>query len=189
MGIQDALMPIVLLALAIVYALVRRTNAREANQPAPRTGGAAVRGAPASVARWYPLVKQVAAEIEYPFELRWPLAMIWQESTGDKTKRGRDGEVGLMQMMPKALEDVHTFYPSAARRFNIPTNVRELERATALKQIAAGMLYHKLQAKRAGGSLSKATAAYNNHFPPGEKGWRYWRKVKNKAQQINVSPN
>lgn len=81
------------------------------------------------------------------------LAVIWQESAGDKTAVGSAGEQGLMQVTRVAAEDVGESLPST--------------KASAQRQITVGAKYlSKCIQHYAGGDRFKGLRTYNEGPPP-----------------------
>jgi len=138
-------------------------------------------GVPSAVWRWDTMARSVAKEVGLPYDHRWALAQIWQESSGDPSAKppgGGDGEVGLMQVTPIALEDVRENFPNR----DLPQTVGDMEGSPEM-QIRVGMLYDSINYNRAQkqGIPNPKQAAIRSHVegpPPNSSASNnYWNRV------------
>lgn len=98
------------------------------------------------------------------------LSIIHRESTFNPESEGSSGEIGLMQIMPIALESVNKFYPGELREVN------KLWLYNIAYNIKVGILYFKICRKKAN-SLREALYIYNEWVDYGRIGKKYGRTV------------
>lgn len=108
-------------------------------------------------------------------------AMIYVESNGNPGARGKAGEIGLLQTIPKYAERVAKWYAVDVGTLATPEN-----------QIKAGafMLYDNF--KKSNNDLDLATRRYNsasdwNNPDLNQAGEEYLKKVKNVEVNVNVT--
>lgn len=133
---MDILGLILALIFGVVFALWRAFYSPDGNEetsPADRPGEI-----PAAVVEWETYARQAAQNYQIPHEII--MAQIWQESTGNPEARGSNGEYGLMQLKPIAIEDL---------RRNGYGNFDGWQRVPSVN-IQAGTAYLDLQRKRSG---------------------------------------
>jgi len=97
-----------------------------------------------TVLKWDPIIKRVIPK-DVPSSL--VKAIIWVESKGNPYLVGRDGEIGLMQILPSTAQDLGIDNPNLL--FDPVVNIR------------TGANYLRYQLKRYGGNIKDAIAAYN----------------------------
>ncbi len=113
-----------------------------------------------SVKEYIPLIETLCSKYKYSYP-KVVAAIIQIESNGNENAVGQSGELGLMQIMPIALQDVNE---------NFGTNFQFEDLAVASNNISVGILFLKLQLKRMK-NLNDSIRAYN----AGERGARLGR--------------
>lgn len=143
--------------------------------PTPPSDPSATLNGPPSVEQHVNEATRAANTYGVPRDLI--LAVIWQESAGDKTAVGSAGEQGLMQVTQIAAEDVDEPLPSTS--------------ASVQRQITVGTKYLKKCIKHyAAGDQLSGLRTYNEGPPPHtqEASKKYAREVLSKLSHLKKPP-
>ena len=124
----------------------------------------------------------IAESAKFGIPYQRVFAQIYQESAGDTTAVGHDGERGLMQLLPGAITDVNA-------RFGTDYTFDDMFDPEA--NITVGCAYLSILLSQFNGNLDLATQAYNAGAgnvikSPATAGMDYLTRVKSHEPYFNV---